>query len=651
MKTENMPKSFERIYSRVCSYLLWRIYKLLGNDVGHRLRLKLARYWRPLLKKSVFIGITGSAGKTTTKELLWAVLSYRRRGIANLDNRNRIGELTKTILRVRPHHDFCVSELSAEGPSTLDEPLALLQPTIGIVTVVADDHWTAFGSRAATAKEKGKLVASLPGMGTAVLNADDDLVIGMAANCTATVISYGISANAELRAEDISADWPERLSLNVRWGAERVNVRTQLCGRHLLPSVLGAIGGGLASGMSLKECAKGMEGVAPFQGRMQPVTTADGVTFIRDDFKSPLWSIDSCFEFMKSARAKRKIIVIGMISDSGTGKKGAMYAKMAARARKIADITIFVGPWSSSVLKARNPGEEGALRVFSHVRDAAECINSITRNGDLVLLKGTNRHDHLIRIIMARAEGVACWRDDCNRHIFCDVCPDRNKPSGLPILMDSIAVSNGAPQVPPINGAAIGPDEQVIVGLGNPEVSYSGTPHNVGYEVVDRIAMSLGLTWDAWREAWVARGSTAEQRICLVKFRVSMNLVGIELKKFSQKMSFGPEQCILLHDDLALPIGSIRTRMSGGAGGHRGVASILEAFQADQFRRVKVGVGKPDTKLNRVEYVLAAFAAEDRAAIDTAILSAEAAALQLVTHKHAEGTRMNQAAQMNIGRV
>jgi UDP-N-acetylmuramoyl-tripeptide--D-alanyl-D-alanine ligase len=637
MKTENMRKAFERIYSRVCSYLLWRTHRLLGDDIGHRLRIRLAQYWRPMLRKPVFIGITGSAGKTTTKELLWAMLSYRRHGIANLDNLNRLGEITKTILRVRPHHNFCVSELSADGgPSSMDEPLNLLQPTVGIVTVVADDHWSAYKSRESVAKEKGKLVASLPSTGTAVLNADDDLVLGMAANCAAKVITYGISAKAELRAEDISGDWPDRLSLNVRWGAECVHVRTQLCGRHLLPSVLAAIGGALAAGMPLAECVRAIEKVPPFQGRMQPVITADGVTFIRDDFKAPLWSIESCFEFMRSARAKRKIIVIGMISDSGAGKKGVIYAKMAARAQAVADITIFVGPWASSVLKARNPGAGSAMRVFSNVRDAAEYINSIARNGDLVLLKGTNKHDHLIRILMARAEGLACWRDDCNRQTFCDVCPYRNEPSGPSMLMGSIAVSNVEAQTLPITGAAIGADEQVIVGLGNPEATYSGTPHNVGYEVVDRIAMSLGLTWDEWPEAWVARGATADKKICLVKIRVSMNFVGIELKKLALKMSFGPEQCILFHDDLALPIGSIRTRMSGGAGGHRGVGSILEAFQTDQFRRVKIGVGKPDTKLNRVEYVLAAFSAEDRAIIDTAILSAEAAALQLVAHKHAQ---------------
>lgn len=78
-----------------------------------------------------------------------------------------------------------------------------------------------------------------------------------------------------------------------------------------------AVGGGLATGMTLAQCAEGIASVAPFDGRMQPVTTPDGVTFIRDDFKAPLWTLDACLEFMKTAQAKRKIIVIGTLSDYG----------------------------------------------------------------------------------------------------------------------------------------------------------------------------------------------------------------------------------------------------------------------------------------------------------------------------------------------
>jgi peptidyl-tRNA hydrolase len=119
---------------------------------------------------------------------------------------------------------------------------------------------------------------------------------------------------------------------------------------------------------------------------------------------------------------------------------------------------------------------------------------------------------------------------------------------------------------------------------------------------------------------------------------MAMNLTGAGLKRLSDSMSFGPEQCILLHDDLDLPLGSVRTRLSGGAGGHRGVASILEAFQTDGFRRVKVGVGQTGVKVNRVEYVLTAFDAANRTAIEQSILTAEARVLKMTAgHRVAKG--------------
>ena len=111
-----------------------------------------------------------------------------------------------------------------------------------------------------------------------------------------------------------------------------------------------------------------------------------------------------------------------------------------------------------------------------------------------------------------------------------------------------------------------------------------------------------------------------------------MNLTGQGLLELSRVLSFRPEQCILICDDLELPLGSVRTRPRGGAGGHRGIASVLVAFQTEAFRRVKVGVGQADAKLNRVEYVLTSFDAESRAAMDTAIAAAADRALEMVEH-------------------
>lgn len=220
------------------------------------------------------------------------------------------------------------------------------------------------------------------------------------------------------------------------------------------------------------------------------------------------------------------------------------------------------------------------------------------------MLKGTGKQDHLLRIILAREEGMACWRDDCQRPVFCNVCPERMTPSGVPILNLQRTLSPLASQNPPDPAISISATEQVIVGLGNPGAQYANTPHNVGYEVVDQLAIFLGLTWNQMPQAWTARGLSHGQPVCLVKVQMAMNLTGAGLKRLAETMAFSPERCILVFDDLDLPLGIVKTRLGGSAGGHRGVASVLEAFQSDAFRRVKVGVSPIGTPVNRVEFVL-----------------------------------------------
>jgi PTH1 family peptidyl-tRNA hydrolase len=184
---------------------------------------------------------------------------------------------------------------------------------------------------------------------------------------------------------------------------------------------------------------------------------------------------------------------------------------------------------------------------------------------------------------------------------------------------------------PPLPGSIqLESDEQVIIGLGNPGHKYAGTPHNIGYEVVERLAASQGFTWTSLPPAWIARGSANGRNVCLIKIQSDMNLIGSGLKQLSEHMSFAPEQCILVFDDLDMPLGAVRHRINGGAGGHRGVASILEAFQTDAFRRVKIGVGKPGEKLNRIEYVLTVFDAASRTAIEQGIVTAQTRILDTV---------------------
>jgi PTH1 family peptidyl-tRNA hydrolase len=186
------------------------------------------------------------------------------------------------------------------------------------------------------------------------------------------------------------------------------------------------------------------------------------------------------------------------------------------------------------------------------------------------------------------------------------------------------------PKAQPSGPLILEPGQQVIVGLGNPETRYANTPHNIGYEVVDQLAESLKLIWDTTPEAWVARGSSKGRAVCLIKIRMPMNATGAGLKQLSESMAFTPEHCVLVFDDLDLPLGTVRTRPRGSAGGHLGVASILEAFQSDAIRRVKVGVGKAGEEFDRASYVLTAFDADSRIAIDQWIQIAVTRVLELV---------------------
>ena len=270
--------------------------------------------------------------------------------------------------------------------------------------------------------------------------------------------------------------------------------------------------------------------------------------------------------------------------------------------RRSADITVFVGPWASQ--RSQDARSERTRRV-ARVQPRPGCRRrTSTRSratGDLVLLKG---HEQAGPPAAHHPGAHQCHRVLARRlraRFVLQRVP-RSNQAFRPADRDErlIAVSRRPADVATSRPRSLDPREQVIVGLGNPEPRYAGTPHNIGYEVVDRLAASLGLTWNTTPDAWIARGSSQGTRSVPVKIRSSMNHIGAALKRLSASLSFDPEQCILVHDDLDTPIGSIRTRLSGGAGGHRGVASILEAFQTDAFRRVKVGVGQPEAKLDRV---------------------------------------------------
>src|SRR5205807_2947872 len=202
------------------------------------LGLAVARTQRRRLGRTTFIGVTGSAGKTSTKELVAAVLGAELRGTKSPGNDNRLSRVGRTILRTRPRDAFSVVEVAAWRPGSVAETADLLRPDIAVVTTIGSDHFSAFRSLEATAAEKQALVDALPTTGTAVLNVDDPRVAAMADGFQGRVITFGEAPGATLRAEDVSSAWPDPLSFTLHHDGRSLPVRTRLNGRYWTTSVL-----------------------------------------------------------------------------------------------------------------------------------------------------------------------------------------------------------------------------------------------------------------------------------------------------------------------------------------------------------------------------------------------------------------------------
>jgi len=398
------------------------LHKILKTILGPPL-VQIAKIYRKYLRKTTFIGITGSCGKTTTKDLIAAILSEKNKGVKNKESLNALYSIIKTIFKVRPWHRFCVHEIgiSNSGPGILNDSLAVFMPDIGIVINIGLDHYKAFRSLKAIAAEKSKLIEALPKNGTAILNTDDTNVLDMKDRTAANVITYGLSKEAMIRAENISCVWPARLSFNIVYNGESLPVKTNLCGTHWVYSVLAALAVGLVIGIPLEESIKVIQTVKPTPGRMSPVYVEDGVVFIHDDWKAPLWSLKYSLEFMKNAKAKRKVIVIGTISDY-PGDSAGKYVSVAKQSLSIANKVIFVGHFAHCSLKAKRNPKDDNIMAFDTVKETSMYLKRFLIKGDLVLIKGSLRADHLQRIILARTSQVKCWKPKCGKTLFCSDC-------------------------------------------------------------------------------------------------------------------------------------------------------------------------------------------------------------------------------------
>jgi len=359
------------------------------------------------LPELTVVGITGSAGKTSTKDLVASVLRQAGETVAPPGSfNNEIGH-PYTALRCDADTRFLVAEMSARGIGHIAHLAESVPPHIGVVLNVGSAHLGEFGSRENIAQAKGELIESLPADGVAVLNADDPFVAAMAPRTRARVVTYSAMGRADLWAENIRLDDVARATFTLHAGAQQAAVTLQVFGEHQVSNALAAAAVGLEAGLSLNQVARGLsEHTNASAHRMDVQTRADGVTIINDAYNANPDSMKAGIAALAYTAAARRharaIAVLGEMGELGPDAEESHRQLGEQLGRYRVDHLIVIGDNPNSRAMATEARNRGITTEIAHdVDEATHLVDTVLRTrpleygepgnpGDVVLVKASN---------------------------------------------------------------------------------------------------------------------------------------------------------------------------------------------------------------------------------------------------------------------
>lgn len=347
-----------------------------------------ARYWRNRRPDLIVVGVTGSVGKTSTKEAVAGVLGRCYRTHKNIGNLNTEIGLPLTLLALQPSDQAMVLEIG--GAYAMGE-VALLagiaQPQIGIVTNVGPTHLQRMGTIEAIAMTKRELVTALPPDGLAILNGDDPRVRAMGEGVACRRVLYGTSPGCDLLAQQVESYGFDGLRCLVSEGHSTPRpLRIPLAGRHSLYTALAALAVGRQAGIPWEEIEAGLAG-ATAPHRLQRIAGPNGALLIDDTYNSSPASARSALLLLGEAPAQRRIAVLGGMAELGTAESDG-HAEIGTLAAEVADLVVTYGTLAQLIASAARSA--GGHVIETMTRDEAiERLRSELQAGDVALLKGS----------------------------------------------------------------------------------------------------------------------------------------------------------------------------------------------------------------------------------------------------------------------
>lgn len=351
------------------------------------------------------VAVTGSVGKTTTKDMIAAVLAAQGAILKSPGNFNTDIGLPLALLAWQPHHRAVVFELAMRQKGEIAELCAILRPTIGVVTNIGPSHLALLGSLDAIAEAKAELVDALPADGIAILNADDERVLAMAERALARVMTYGLNEKADVRAEDLSYDDEGRLRFRLLGPLGAAEVRLPLCGEHFVGNALAAAAVAYALGLPPAAVQQGLASYRGAPQRMQ-VATRGGVTVIDDTYNANPLSMRAALRAAhRLASGRRLVVALGDMLELGP-ESADLHATLGREAAAVSADLYFYGPETAAAAAAARAARPEATVV--HDLDQATLIRKLTSSlvpGDVVLCKGSRgmRMERVVEAVLASA--------------------------------------------------------------------------------------------------------------------------------------------------------------------------------------------------------------------------------------------------------
>lgn len=350
---------------------------------------KLARWHRDQHKACV-IGVGGSNGKTTTRELVSAVLRSRFSVLSNEANENNRVGVPHTLLRLNAHHDFAVIELGTSEPGEIAALCRVTAPQCAVLTSISEEHLEGLGDLQGVVKEEGDLLAALPRDGIAIVNFDDPRCVEAAARATCRVVSYGTDARCELRAGDIRCNrHGTHFVLN-----NRHEFRVPLHGEHNVSNALAAIAAGWVSGVDMFDMQTVLRRAQPVGRRLEFHDHA-GVGVLDDSYNAnPASTVAAVRTLAKFPCGGQRIAVLGDMLELGPGSERLHREVAWACAHLPIDLVVAVGRRMRVLAEILDEqfleSGRGAVWRFDSAAEAAPHVAAEVRKGDVVLVKGSN---------------------------------------------------------------------------------------------------------------------------------------------------------------------------------------------------------------------------------------------------------------------